>query len=216
MLFILSINNIDIDDNGLYQSKYYGKLNYYGLIYLNHFVGDSITLNIIRNRKKMKINFKLKPFFDDSFLISVSNYDSPPEFIIIGGLVFQELTKEYLKIWGKDWSKKADKRLMYYYDNFSKYPNTSHRRFVILNFVLPASVNKGYFNMRYLILNKVNNIEVKDLAHSKSTIDLLNEENIIMDFIGENRIVLDTKAAKASIDEIMRKYNIHIPYYLNN
>ena len=211
---ILNINSNNIGDNGLYVSKKYGRLNYHGIINLNHFVGDTIKMHIIREKRKMDISFKLKPFSDDSFLIPSISYDKHPGFYIIGGLILQELTMEYLKTWGKEWSKKADKRLMFYYDNYKKRPSPDRRRLVILSTVLPATVNTGYHDLRNLILNKVNDIRVKDLAHVKKLIDSSESKYIKMDFIGSYRVVLDRKKAVESINDIMRKYNIHLPYYL--
>ncbi len=120
---ITNINGIGIDDNGLYDSGTYGKLNFYGVFYLKNIVGDKVSMKIIRNKERIDISFTLKPYNNDSFIIPVVNYDKPPEFYILGGLVFQELTREYLKTWGKEWPDKADKRLMYYYDNYSKNHN---------------------------------------------------------------------------------------------
>ncbi len=213
---ILSINGIDIDDNGLYQSQDYGKLNYYGLICLNNLCGDKVNMKIIRNKKKMDISFALKSFSDDSFFIPGISYDSPPEFYIIGGLVFQELTKEYLKTWGKDWPSKADKRLMYYFDNYARYPVQGERRIIILSSVLPASVNQGYHNYKNLILSKVNGEKIKDLKHVKDIIDKSKDKYIVLEFIGNYNVILNREDAERSIKGIMQKYNIHVPYYIGN
>jgi S1-C subfamily serine protease len=213
---ILNINGIDLDDNGFYISKKYGKLAYYGIIYLNHFINDTIKMKLIRNKKKIDISFKLKPFSDDSFLIPPSSYDTPPKYYIIGGLIFQELTKEYLKIWGEEWPSTSDKRLMYYYDNLSKYPSKDKKRIVILTAVLPAAVNIGYHNIRNLILRSINGQGIKDLADLKNIIDKSNNKFFEFDFIGEQRIILESSDAKKSINEIIQKYRIQSPYYMGD
>lgn len=211
---ILNINGNNIEDNGLYIAGKYGRLNYHGIICLGHFSGDMINMRIIREKRKMDIVFILKQFSEDSFLIPDISYDKHPKFCIIGGLILQEFTKEYLKIWGKDWLKKADKRLMYYYDNYKTRPSTDRRRLVVLSAVLPATVNLGYHGLRNLILRKVNGIDVKDIAHAKELIDRSKSRYIEMDFIGNRKVVLNREKAVNSITEIMRKYNIHMPYYL--
>ena len=211
---ILNIDNIDIDDNGLYLSQKYGKLTYYGLIFLNHFVGDTVKMDVFRDKKKIEISFKLKPFSEDSFLIPPLTYDTPPKYYIIGGLVFQDLTKEYLKTWGKEWPSTADKRLMYYHDNFTRYPSPDRKKIVLLTSVLPAAVNLGYHNLKNLILDKVNGIIVKDIAHFNEIIAKSNDKYLEFDFAGDRRIVIDNKEAKSSINDIMKKYKIQAPYYL--
>ena len=213
---ILSINGINIDDNGLYQSGSYGKLSYYGLVCLNHFVGDILNMEIIREKKKMEVSFKLMPVTDECFLIPAAFYDAPPLYYIIGGLIFQELTKGYLKTWGRKWAGKANKKFMYYYDNFTEWPAPDRRRIVILNRALPASANSGYHDRSNLILHKVNGIDAKDLAHLKSIIDKSEGKHIRFDFMGGRRIILDSKKARNSDRDILRIYNIHSPWYLGD
>ncbi len=213
---ITNINGVDIDDNGLYMSGKYGRLNYYGLIYLNHFVDDTIRMKIIRNKIKTDINFRLQPVSGDCLLIPTISYDAAPKYYIFGGLVFQELTKDYLETWGKDWTGTADKRLMYYYDNYTRYPGPDKRRIVILSRVLPASVNVGYHQIRNIILSKVNGQNIADINHIKGIIDKSNNKYAEFDFVGDQRIILDSRDAKSSIAGIMQKYNIHAPYYLGD
>ena len=59
---ILSINNTNIDDNGLYNSGEYGSLNFYGIIYLNHFIDDEINMQIIRKKKEKEYKIQTKTF----------------------------------------------------------------------------------------------------------------------------------------------------------
>jgi hypothetical protein len=211
---ILNINGVEIDDNGLYMSEKYGKLNYYGLVYLNHFVDDIVSMKIVRNKIKKDISFKLLPITDDCLLIPSLSNDKAPKYYIVGGIVFQELTKDYLETWGKEWIETADKRLMYYYDNFARYPGLDKKRIVILSRVLPASVNVGYHQMRNIILNKVNGQAITDINHVKDVIDRSGNKFIEFDFIGEQQIILNAAEAKYGNTDILKKYNIPAPYYL--
>jgi S1-C subfamily serine protease len=213
---ILTINDINLDDNGFYVSKKYGKLAYYGIIYLNHFIGDIIKMKVLRNKKKIDVSFKLKPFSSDDFLIPTSGYDSHPKYYIIGGLLFQELTREYLRTWGEEWSSTADKRLMYFYDNYAKYPSPEQQRLVILTSILPAVVNVGYHNFKNLILRKVNGSSVRDLTDLKNTIDNHKEKFLEFDFIGGTRIIIENNEAKRSLNDILQKYKIQSSYYVGN
>ena len=77
-------------------------------------------------------------------------------------------------------------------------------------------MNNGYHDLNNLILDKANNIKIKDLSHLKEVIDESGEKYIILDFIGEQRVVLDSEKIKASIDEIMKKYNINTAFYLGD
>ena len=39
--------------------------------------------------------------------------DRPPRYFLADGLIFQELSRQYLKKWGGDWQKQAPQRLVY-------------------------------------------------------------------------------------------------------
>lgn len=211
---ILSINDTNIDDNGLYTSVRYGMLSYYGLIFLNHYVGDTLKMSIVRERKKMDVSIKLKPFSRECFLIPSLTNGEPPKYFITGGIILQEFTRNYLRTWGNKWVEKSDKRLMYYFENFTEYPSESRKGIVILSKVLPAAVNTGYHDMSNLILNSVNGVPVRDINHVKEIIDKTTDRFIKLDFVGNEYIILDAEKVRISEKEILKKYNIPKPYYL--
>jgi hypothetical protein len=208
---ILSINNVELDDSGMYESPY-GKLHYYGLIQLNRSVGDEISMNILRDRKKMDVRFKLKPIPSDCCTIPLISYDRDPRYYIFGGLVFQEITAGYLESFGQDWKEKADKRLLYYYDNMKTIlQGEGMNRVVLLSRVLPDPVNKGYQYYNNLVLITANGIRVKDAAHLKKIIDSADSRFIVLEFVGETTVVLDRKTAVQSEKDLLKTYNIRSP-----
>lgn len=213
---ILSINGKNIDDKGLFQAPHYGKLNFYGLIYLYHHSKGSITMGIIREKKRLTVSFKLKSFSSKNLLVPNQRFDVPPSYYISGGLVFQELTENFLKTWGNNWVSKANKRMMYYYENFSSHPTNGLTRMVIMNRILPASVNTGYHGVSNMILKKINGKPVRDLPHLKKIIERSKNKFLIFDFIGNYSIVLDRQKVVSSVKEILKRYNIQKPYYLEN
>jgi hypothetical protein len=82
----------------------------------------------------------------------------------LGGLIFQELTRQYLKEWGSNWQKEAPPRFVYM-DRFQSelFPE-GKRRVVILSQVLPATSTIGYDDLAYLTVKKVNGKEINSLA----------------------------------------------------
>ncbi|NOZ22203.1 MAG: PDZ domain-containing protein [Planctomycetes bacterium] len=211
---ILSVDGKNIDDRGLYESAHYGKLNFYGLISLRHFVGDELKMSILRDKKKMDVSFKLLPITRDCFMIPPNDYDSLPQYYILGGLVFQELTQGYMTMWGSNWRRKADKRLLHLYDTLRLRPSPARRRIVVLNKVLPDSVNVGYHQMKNLVLLKVNNQTVRDLRHFKELVESVRDRFYKFDFQGEYTIVLNRDAVRQSDAAILKSYNIIAKSYL--
>src|SRR5260370_10710678 len=89
--------------------------------------------------------------------------DQPPRYYVLGGLIFQELSRQYLKEWGLNWQREAPQRLVYF-DHFQSelFPERN-RRIVILSQVLPANGTIGYDDLAYLTVTKVNGREIKSL-----------------------------------------------------
>jgi hypothetical protein len=89
--------------------------------------------------------------------------DEAPKYLVLGGLIFQELSRQYLKEWGPNWQREAPQRFVYL-DRFQSelFPG-ENRRIVILSQVLPANNTIGYDEFSYLTVKKVNGKEIKSL-----------------------------------------------------
>jgi S1-C subfamily serine protease len=212
---ILSIEGHAIDDRGNYDSPY-GKLYFYGLIQLDRFVGDEVSMTVLRDRKKINLRFKLKAIPGDCCTVPIISADSGPRYYIFGGLIFQELSAGYLESQGKDWKQIADKRLLYYFDSIKglsdRGPDT---RIIILSRALPDPVNKGYQYLKDLVLTSINGKPVKNLAEMKRTIDSSSDRFVVFMFAGEITVVLDRELAAKQLKRILMKYNINSSHNLS-
>ncbi len=123
-------------------------------------VGDQIQ----RQGKPMQLNVTLDHRSAKDYVIPPYNLDQPPPYYVLGGLIFQELSRQYLKEWGGNWQKEAPARFVYM-DRFQSelFPE-GHRRVVILSQVLPATTTIGYDDFAYLTVTKVNGKEVHSLG----------------------------------------------------
>ncbi|MBN2533565.1 MAG: hypothetical protein JXB88_11760 [Spirochaetales bacterium] len=212
---ILAIDGIDIDDNGLCSEDLYGKLNFMWLIVLNHVVGDSLSIQIIRDKARKTISFPLIPEIQETILVPSYYRDQAPRYYISGGLLFQELTRSYMSNWGSDWEEKADKRLTYYTKNYWIYPTEERHRIVILNRVLPAVLNRGYHDMKNHILVKINGIKVRDLLHVRDILEKSTEDYLVFEFLGNENIVLKKNNVITGTNAILKQYGIEKQYNLN-
>ena len=97
-------------------------------------------------------------------------FEKPPRYLIRGGLLFQELTVNYLEVWGQNWQNRAPLRLRLFkqldrsrIEKFSKLKNLKNQdqeRIVILSQVLPDAVNIGYQELRNLVVKRANGRKV--------------------------------------------------------
>lgn len=205
---ILNINNTVIEDTGLYRSPHYEKLNFYGLMYLNHFVNDTVEMTVFRNRRRVPLRFRLRSVENDRLKIPLVSYDSPPEYGIVGGCIFQHLTIGYMKTWGSAWEKVADRRILHIYGSTVMEPYCKGDRVVILNRVLPASVNSGYQGQNNLVLESLNGKPVKNIAGLKKAVLESSERFLKFDFAGRTSVVLDRREAARCEAQVLSTYQI--------
>src|SRR5260370_9549685 len=82
--------------------------------------------------------------------------------MVMGGFVFQGLSREYLREWGTNWAKEAPQRFVYY-DRFQSELFPEPRKIVFLSQVIPTPDTVGYEQLNYLIVNRVNGREIRNL-----------------------------------------------------
>jgi hypothetical protein len=161
---LTGIGNNEIDQNGNYVDPLYGKIEFTNLLSVRAFAGDSVPFHIERQGKPMQLNVMLEHRPAQDYVIPPYNLDQPPSYYVLGGLIFQELSRQYLKEWGGNWQKEAPPRFVYM-DRFQSelFPD-GNRRVVILSQVLPATTTIGYDDFAYLTVTKVNGKEVHSLG----------------------------------------------------
>ena len=160
---VTSVANHEIDENGNYVDPLYGKIEFTNLLSGHAYAGDVVPFQIQRDGKPMQLNVTLQHPDPKDYVSSPYNVDEPPSYYVLGGLIFQELSRQYLKEWGPNWQREAPQRLVYM-DHFQSelFPE-GNRRIVILSQVLPANATIGYDEFAYLTVTKVNGKEIKSL-----------------------------------------------------
>src|SRR5438046_6597868 len=114
----------------------------------------------------MQLNMTLEHRDAKDYVSPPYYLDQPPRYYVLGGLIFQELSRQYLKEWGLNWQREAPQRLVYL-DRFqSEIFLERNRRVVILSEVLLANSTIGYADLAYLTSPKVNDKEIKSLDDS--------------------------------------------------
>src|SRR5947209_10467893 len=161
---ITGIKNNALDQNGNYVDSLYGKIDFTNLLTAHVFAGDTVPFQIQRAGKPMQLQVTLEHRSNQDYVIPPYNLDQPPRYYVFGGLIFLELSRQYLKEWGANWQKEAPPRFVYL-DRFQSelFPE-GNRRVVILSQVLPANSTIGYDDLSYLTATKVNGKEIKSLG----------------------------------------------------
>ncbi len=206
---VTAVEDHDIDQNGNYVDPLYGKLGFSNLLTAKKYVGDSVALHVMRSGKALTLNVKLEHRAEEDYVIPPYNIDDPPSYYVLGGLIFQELTRQYLKEWGNNWEKEAPQDFVYL-DKFQSelYPE-GKRRVVILSQVLPANSTIGYDDFSYLVVKKVNDKEIHSLADLAEAVKTpLNGFNVIQTVDDPKQLALDAAQVAAESDAVQKNYGL--------
>ncbi|HEY4284086.1 MAG TPA: PDZ domain-containing protein [Chthoniobacterales bacterium] len=161
---ITAIKNNGLDQNGNYVDPLYGKIEFTNLLTAHVFAGDTVPFQIQREGKPMQLQITLDHRPAQDYVIPPYNLDQAPSYYVVGGLIFLELSRQYLKEWGGNWQKEAPPRFVYL-DRFqSEFFPEGNRRIVIVSQVLPSATTIGYDDLAFLTVNKVNGKEIKSLG----------------------------------------------------
>lgn len=161
---VTSVDGFELDWDGNYLHPDWGRLNFSDRITRYHYPGETVEVGVLRDGKPATIKMKLKRFDQSKYLVPVICCDTRPRYIIIGGLVIQELTADYIKSWGKNWKNRANKKFLYYYKYEAQAQKPDRKRVVILNKVLPDNVNIGYQGIDNLVVSKVNGRPISEIG----------------------------------------------------
>ncbi|HEU0208913.1 MAG TPA: PDZ domain-containing protein [Candidatus Udaeobacter sp.] len=161
---VTAVGSHDVDDNGNYVDPLYGKIAFTNLLTAHAYTGDTVPFHIDRDGKPMQLNLTLEHRDANDYVSPPYSLDQPPHYYVLGGMIFQELSRQYLKEWGPNWEREAPQRLVYL-DHFQSelFPDRN-QRVVILSQVLPANSTIGYDDLAYLTVKKVNGKEIKSLG----------------------------------------------------
>lgn len=206
---ILQIDGFDVDVQGDYHDPEFGQLLLENLATRGKWAGDDVKLKVWRDGQALDLTYRLPKYEYAQAVVPFGVYDQPPEYLIVGGLVFQPLTFPYLQRWGAEWERRAPFRLTYYTTDEATKEEPS---IVILSQVLPDPYNIGYQEQRYQVLQKVNGQPVNNLAELRDALKAPKDGFHVLDFLpGESaqRIVLGAGGSdRAATQRVLQRYGI--------
>ncbi len=151
---LLSLDGFDLDRRGYYDDPEFGTLNFSHIVSGRRKVGETVTATIWRDKAKIEISFPLKRREPTDYLVDPWMFDRAPRYLVIGGLLFTELSRPYLQSF-KDWEKNAPVELRYAEANQEQY-SEGREKIVILAYMIPTPVNIGYERIASRIIKEVN------------------------------------------------------------
>ncbi len=202
---ILKIDGIDVANDGSIPFGT-GRILFTELFSSKQF-GEYINFEILRDGEI--INFDIELVKHSDRIENNNTYESLPKYFIFAGIVFQPLSLDYLKTW-KDWYYNADKRMLYYYYyNYKDQLFPEREEFIIINHVLPDSVNTYISSVDDKVVNTVNNIIINNFDDLIEAFEHpVNGYHIITLDNDYKPLVIKAENLEEANERILNNYNI--------
>lgn len=205
---ILEMDGFKVDTAGNYTDPHYGQLLLESLATRSKWAGDTVRVLVWRQGALQQVDYPLPAAEYGVELVPQAVYDHEPEFLMVGGLVFEPLTEAYLRSWGGDWRHKAPFRLAYYE---KEKPTAQRPARVVLSMVLPDPFNLGYQDCHFMALDKVNGQPISRLAELAAALRQPRDGFHLLEFgWGESlrRMVIDAAEAETATRRVRQQYRL--------
>ena len=171
-------------------------------VFERKFKGDQVKLEILRRGEKQEVTLDLdRPW---PFEMQARAYDKRPRFVLVGGLLFQPLNRDFL-----DAQKDVDTRLRYFFDFFvADHLYRERPEVIVLSEILKDPVNTYAAPFKGGIVDKINGQQIKTLDDVAAAFEQPGEFHVI-EILGEGRpIVLERSALAEAGERIRQRYRV--------
>ncbi len=196
---ILAIDGNSIDRRGYYQDAQYGSLYWIQMVRGTKSSGDPLLVKILREGKMIDVNVTLSRQEESTRLVPYYQFGKAPNFLVKGGMIFQELSRPLLEAYGEEWETRAPLNFLDVLSNPEDYQE-KFDRVVCLTGVIPTPATVGYESLRNLVISKING---KPIRNMKDMIDALKKPPFgagahSIEFLDENLVIyLDEQTSDA-------------------
>jgi S1-C subfamily serine protease len=206
---LLEIAGEPIDSDGNYRDAVYGRISLGHLVCTKHFEGDMVPVSISRDGARVEARVPVARRSPEEYLSEPYVIDKAPDFFVLGGLIFQELSRQYLKEFGSDWQRKAPLELLNIDRTQSESDIETRKRVVVLTRVLPSDVTVGYEELRNLVLQRINGEAINRLSDVPTALRKMKDGVHRLEFSGDPSLIfIDASAAEAVGPALQKSYGL--------
>jgi S1-C subfamily serine protease len=168
------------------------------------FMGESVDCTLLRAGQVREVTIPLGTRLGAGRLVPYTQYDTPPTYYLVGGLVFQPLTLNYLQTWNSMDDVPVRLADYYYYGRQSE----DRREVIVLTNILGHELTVGYDDLRNHVVTEVNGKGISTMADVVRAVEgHEGPYHVITDEWG-SQLVLDRDAVAGAQQVIMERYNI--------
>ncbi len=207
---VLEMGGAKLDPTGYYEHPLYGRMLFALLFSDGRKPGETMAVKVLRDGERLDLQLPLRAMRPEQDRVPPYVFGRGPDYVIVGGLVFEELTRPYLGAWG-DWARRAPPRLLVAIDREPDDAGAEPKRIVLLSSVLPDAANLGYQELRDLIVERVNGRAIFSLADLRQAFASPQRGFHVVEFLagqGPARAVLDASEAQAAAVRLQQAYGV--------
>ena len=196
---LLSVEGHPVGDDGRVTLRPGLTVEYAHLIHL-HQIGDSISLALWRDGKRLEVSLPLKETGDRLYRVPTPQFRPHPRYFLLGGYLFVPLTREL--VFGEQRYNLA------YCPDLPAYATARMRERVILLRLLEDESNRGYGALE---LWPIETLDGKPFAEFETFVSRIKESNasyIVLKDPEGKELVIDRKEALRRQKAIMERYGI--------
>ncbi len=208
---ILSIDGYDLDDEGKFTHEVHGRLDASYLFQGRRYAGDRARARLLRDGTVQEVEFELKPAAAAESLVP-DRAPGRPEFLMVGGLVLLELTKE-VNIGRRSAGAIVLRR---YTERAGWDPSPDRKQVVFVDHVLSDVANKGFEELAYVVLDTVNGQKIREIADVAKALETPQDGFHVFRFEGvESDFVIPATKLDEINQRIAKNYKVSLLRYLD-
>lgn len=205
---IIEVDGTPLAVDGTYEFRKNERL-FFSHIINSKFIGDDLSLKIIREGKALVKNVKLASYIN---LVPPPDQFEKPTYYIYGGLIFSILSADLLKAWGPSWWEKAPVPYLNYVVGAGVLNIPGKKEVVVLLDVLPDDINVGYLDFGNEVITKVNGQEFKSFADFVKLVEQNKAKYCVFETEQKVPIIVNTQNIDAVTKEILSRNSIPAQY----
>ena len=197
---ILSIDGLNVASDGFVDLE--GERVPMAEVAERKYLGDAAKFSILREAKPMEVEVKFTGAWQ--YNIQANRYDEQPAYVLLGGLLFQPLSRNLMTAYTFQ-----NPRIDYFFEYYiSKEIYEEHPEIIVLTSILADPLNTYLGEFREQIVDEINERKIKTLKDVAAAF-AEKPEFYVIKFIGAGRpLVLERAAVEAARERIKTRYNV--------
>ena len=211
---VTHFDDYDIDNDGMV--RIYGRRLDMSEVTEQKQIGEFLEVTFYRDGKRQQEKLQIalnRPVFDYSL-----QFDLAPRYIVVAGLTFTPLSRNFLQTWGRSWITGIPHTLRYLFNSSSELNQARERReYVVLSEIMSDQVNAYADDFENLPVETINGVTIYRLEDIPAAWDKARDGYCVLEFMGRERpLILDAELARNRQQAILNQYQISSDRRLEN